>query len=423
MTLTLEQWHEILNVVRSNSNSNGNDILEQIKAELKKQDKGTFQTWEQRGFDVNHLFNIQRNQMNRELTLLHIAAFNGRLDIIRYFVDEKKVDINKADNDGNTALHFAAFNGHLGIVKYLVDEKKVDVNKADNDGYTALRLAAFNGHLDIVKYLVDEKKVDINKADNDGATALDKAAFNGHLDTVKYLVDEKKVDINKADNDGEIALHKAAFNGHLDTVKYLVDEKKADVNKANNRGNTALHKAAFNGHLGIVKYLVDEKKVDINKADNDGEIALHFAAKSDKMTVVKFLLNKGADSSLKDQDGKTPRDLADSENMKQLIKEAENKQAIPKKNVSSISNVQPNNPHSTKGNKLPIITACTGLLLGLGIAYLAGAATLTPVGAVVAVFVAAAAVGALVGYGVGKVSQKLFVESIKEHPELNKLNV
>ena len=253
MTLTLEQWHEILNVVRSNSNSNGNDILEQIKAELKKQDKGTFQTWEQRGFDVNHLFNIQRNQMNRELTLLHIAAFNGRLDIIRYFVDEKKVDINKADNDG--------------------------------------------------------------------------------------------------------------------------------------------------------------------------EIALHFAAKSDKMTVVKFLLNKGADSSLKDQDGKTPRDLADSENMKQLIKEAENKQAIPKKNVSSISNVQPNNPHSTKGNKLPIITACTGLLLGLGIAYLAGAATLTPVGAVVAVFVAAAAVGALVGYGVGKVSQKLFVESIKEHPELNKLNV
>jgi hypothetical protein len=68
-------------------------------------------------------------------------------------------------------------------------------------------------------------------------------------------------------------------------------------------------------------------------------------------------------------------------------------------------------------NKLPIITASSGLLLGLSTAYLAGAATLTPVGAVVAVFLAAAVGGALVGYGVGKVSQKLFVESINEHPK------
>ncbi|WCR58342.1 hypothetical protein [Wolbachia endosymbiont of Ctenocephalides felis wCfeJ] len=77
--------------------------------------------------------------------------------------------------------------------------------------------------------------------------------------------------------------------------------------------------------------------------------------------------------------------------------------------------MQPHNPHSTKGSKLHIITASAGLLLGLGIAYLAGAAALTPIVAAIVVFVVSAVAGALVGYGIGKVSQKLFVESANEH--------
>ncbi|MBV2146611.1 MAG: hypothetical protein KTM48_08240, partial [Wolbachia endosymbiont of Pissodes strobi] len=50
-----------------------------------------------------------------------------------------------------------------------------------------------------------------------------------------------------------------------------------------------------------------------------------------------------------------------------------------------------------------------GLFLGLSIAYLAGAAALTPVVAV-AVFIAATVVGALVGYGIGKFCEKVSEE-------------
>ncbi|BAP00055.1 hypothetical protein [Wolbachia endosymbiont of Cimex lectularius] len=64
--------------------------------------------------------------------------------------------------------------------------------------------------------------------------------------------------------------------------------------------------------------------------------------------------------------------------------------------------------NSTERNKLLIITASAsvGLLLGLSIAYLAGAATLTPIGAVT-VFVTAAVVGTSVGYGIGKFYEKV----------------
>ncbi|WP_353272699.1 hypothetical protein [Wolbachia endosymbiont (group A) of Urophora cardui] len=57
-----------------------------------------------------------------------------------------------------------------------------------------------------------------------------------------------------------------------------------------------------------------------------------------------------------------------------------------------------------------------GLFLGLSIAYLAGAATLTPVGAV-AVFLVAAVIGALVGYGVGKFCERVSEEK-QEDPDI-----
>ncbi|NUX01817.1 hypothetical protein GO685_05040 [Wolbachia endosymbiont of Madathamugadia hiepei] len=119
-------------------------------------------------------------------------------------------------------------------------------------------------------------------------------------------------------------------------------------------------------------------------------------------------------------------DLAKNESVKKLLEEAESKRVANRKNDSSTLD-NPNNkpcadeaniPHSTKGNKLPIITASAGLLLGLSIAYLAVAAALTPVGAAIAVFLAAAAVGALVGYGAGRFCQRVSEEK-QEDPDLS----
>ena len=118
-------------------------------------------------------------------------------------------------------------------------------------------------------------------------------------------------------------------------------------------------------------------------------------------------------------------DLAKNENVRKLLEEAENEKAEDREKVPPIRN-EPDNesyeaniPHSTKGNKLPIITASAGLLLGLSIAYLAGAATLTPVGAAVAVFIASVVVGALIGYGFGKFCEKKVSEKKQKDPNMN----
>jgi len=65
------------------------------------------------------------------MTPLHYAAYNGRLSVVEYLVNQK-ADINAEGNYYWTPLHYAAYNGHLGVVEYLVNQK-ADINAKDKD--------------------------------------------------------------------------------------------------------------------------------------------------------------------------------------------------------------------------------------------------------------------------------------------------
>jgi ankyrin repeat protein len=53
-----------------------------------------------------------------------MAARYGKLDVVKYLVEEKGADVKAANKDGNTPLHGAARN----VVKYL-EEKAADNDK------------------------------------------------------------------------------------------------------------------------------------------------------------------------------------------------------------------------------------------------------------------------------------------------------
>ncbi|KAL3071479.1 hypothetical protein niasHT_031843 [Heterodera trifolii] len=50
---------------------------------------------------------------------LHIASANGHMEIVKFFVEEVKADIETADADGDTALMYALVGQKLDIVRYL----------------------------------------------------------------------------------------------------------------------------------------------------------------------------------------------------------------------------------------------------------------------------------------------------------------
>nr|AAK00961.1 putative ankyrin repeat-containing protein [Oryza sativa Japonica Group] len=77
--------------------------------------------------------------------LLQVAAHLGKIEVIRYFVEELGFDVNAGClSDGVTALASAAMFGEAYVVRYLL-EHGADPNKTDETGSVALHFAAKNG--------------------------------------------------------------------------------------------------------------------------------------------------------------------------------------------------------------------------------------------------------------------------------------
>ena len=86
---------------------------------------------------------------------------------------------------------------HLSIVKCL-NEKGVDINIENKDGQTALYWSCVGGNVDVVSLLID-KRCDVLQLDKSGTSVLMQACGKGHLSTVELLL-RKGVDINQSNN-------------------------------------------------------------------------------------------------------------------------------------------------------------------------------------------------------------------------------
>ena len=222
--------------------------------------------------------------------LLHLSSRYGKLDIVKFCVEEKGLNVDIRDGNGDTALHKAARGGHLQVIQVLVSSG-ADVNMKNKFGNTALHIAAHEGHLQVVQHLLSSG-ADVNMKDNDGDTALHMAARGGQLQVIQVLV-SSGADVNMKDNDGDTALHTAAREGNLQVIQVLVSSG-ADVDMKDKFGNTALHMAAHEGHLQVVQHLLSSG-ADFNVKSNYGSTALHWAAREGHLQVVICLAVHGAD--------------------------------------------------------------------------------------------------------------------------------
>ena len=87
------------------------------------------------------------------VSLLHLAAAHGWMNIVIDLITKYKCDTNCKDSRGHTPLHYAARNNHLEVVRYFINEQHCD--PSDNDHFNA----CYNGHAYIVQYLLSTGKV------------------------------------------------------------------------------------------------------------------------------------------------------------------------------------------------------------------------------------------------------------------------
>ena len=87
------------------------------------------------------------------VTPLHVAAAEGQIEIVRYFISTKSCDPRVRTSENATSLDFAAEIGHEVIAKYLLDSYHCDVRLKNTDILRARKLAVANGHYNVSLHL------------------------------------------------------------------------------------------------------------------------------------------------------------------------------------------------------------------------------------------------------------------------------
>lgn len=167
------------------------------------------------------------------------------------------------------------------------------------------------------------------KITNDYELALFRAAMNEyHITPDEFnLLCTYVKKIDSQDSNRNTALHLVVMcdeNDDMDeTTRILLDfarillEKKANPNIKNNCDATPLHYAAIKEHPYFIENLLEYAPdiIDIDAKDKNGKTPLHWAVEQGKEKCAETLLDKGADSTLSDNNGITPLALGKEKNM------------------------------------------------------------------------------------------------------------
>ncbi|KAF0701079.1 Aste57867_8376 [Aphanomyces stellatus] len=217
-----------------------------------------------------------------------------------------KVNVNVANNAGETALFQAVDYGGSVAITQLLLKANCNVHISDEDGTTPLHIAAGRGQLEIVRLLIKAKS-DVRSKTKEGTTALHLACGNGHADVVNELLYHKP-DLNCLNEERHTPLILAAINGSHVIVQELL-KNGADVTIKDKTEMTALHQAVYHGaSLPVIQTLV-EAKSDIESKCSDAyssDPIINDAVAQSNVTVVEYLLKQGVKIDVSNNEGFTP---------------------------------------------------------------------------------------------------------------------
>jgi len=144
---------------------------------------------------------------NGESISFHAAA-SGYLEILHYLIEEKHMDINQQDCEGNSIFMHVIQSDIINqdvkfeIIRYLIEIHKVNVNLPDVNQTTPLLVTFQKELFPIAKYLILHSNADVHHIDKNGDNILDyimhseQITSRSKLTLIHYLIEKRNVKVS-----------------------------------------------------------------------------------------------------------------------------------------------------------------------------------------------------------------------------------
>jgi ankyrin repeat protein len=201
-----------------------------------------------------------------------------------------------------TQLLFSAIEeGRIETVRDLLSADSTLVNARNESGLSAILSATYRGRNDLARLLID----------NGAQLDIFEAAATGTQDRLEQLLQQEPALKNSWSPDGWTPLHLAVFFGRVNIAHFLLS-KGVDINVASRTDErvSPLHSALANPNNAAIAQLLIEHGADVNARQAQGYTPLHYAATYGLESIIRSLLQRSADKTIRNADGKTAFDLA-----------------------------------------------------------------------------------------------------------------
>ena len=270
---------------------------------------------------------ISLNMQNKyNETPLHLSI-NNNIDTLFYYLIENGAKIHALDVDAhkNNLLHLAARQGKLNIVKFLIETKNFDPNQKNDDEENALFIAINGEKFDVIHYLI-KKNTNINVLNNNKENTLHIILrykdfnFNDFFNIAKLLI-KLGENLNLKDKYGLTPMHYVLSNHSvtiniLDTLikeggiipnLYISDDLSLDTTIPSPRHYKLLLSRNHDRLKSekIYNFLILENLLNIHDKDEEGNTDLHKHIKHANLKLLQQYLEYGIDPNIQNNKGET----------------------------------------------------------------------------------------------------------------------
>ena len=230
------------------------------------------------------------------------AAQRGRLDSLRFLVNQQGGPLCAIDPMGGGLLHSALRSGNLETIQYVLDTGSFDVKREDERCETSLlTAAATSGNVAAMRFIFGRGAKMVNFGGGKKSTLV-AAALAGSAEAMKFSISLGSF-IDETNDRGQCVLSAATESGSLGAIKCAYDFGAAFQGEPSFFNPPPIFGVAAQNNVALMHFLLDEHHCTLDEWDDadKGSCLAKKCARTRSVDALRFVLESAKEQPLEHQ--------------------------------------------------------------------------------------------------------------------------